>query len=107
LNTRKPEQQYRVVKFDKSSKKAIDYCANIFDRYELRPFEHPDYDFVHMCLLEFAMLFEPYYAKQFDDADVANHPTKSDKTSTNFFLKIMADTERPQKFLWTFCLNHE
>jgi hypothetical protein len=67
LNTRKPEQQYRVVKFDKSSKKAIDYCANIFDRYELRPFEHPDYDFVHMCLLEFAMLFEPYYAKQFDD----------------------------------------
>jgi hypothetical protein len=47
--------------------------------------------------------------------DVANHPQcgLSDKSVSeakrpqNFFLKIMADTERPQKFLWTFCLNHE
>jgi PIF1-like helicase len=66
LNTRKPEQRYRVVKFDKVSKKATDYCANLFD-------------FVHMCLLEFAMLFEPYYAKQFDDENNLVFPRKKTK----------------------------
>jgi hypothetical protein len=31
-----------------------------------RPMEHADYNLNQMCLIEFAMLFEPYYAKQQD-----------------------------------------
>ncbi|VVC90599.1 unnamed protein product, partial [Leptidea sinapis] len=42
---------------------AAGYCANIFERYEKRPAEHPNYDFNNMCLIEFAMLFEPHYTK--------------------------------------------
>ncbi|GFR21211.1 ATP-dependent DNA helicase [Trichonephila clavata] len=62
LNTRKPEQWYRVLKFD-SNGTATGYCSNIIERYEKRPTEHPNYDFDNMCLLEFAMLFEPHYEK--------------------------------------------
>lgn len=60
LNKRKPEQRYKVIKFNEQGQ-ATGYCANIFQRYEKRPTEHADYDFNNMSLLEFAMLFEPYY----------------------------------------------
>ncbi|GFQ80756.1 ATP-dependent DNA helicase [Trichonephila clavata] len=62
LNTRKSEQRYKVLKFD-SNGTATGYCSNIIERYEKRPTEHPNYDFDNMCLLEFAMLFEPHYEK--------------------------------------------
>ncbi|XP_059150287.1 uncharacterized protein LOC131937110 [Physella acuta] len=65
LNTRQPQQRYIVLKFHESGQ-STGYCANIFDRYEKRPLEHADYNFNQMCLIEFAMLFEPYYAKQQD-----------------------------------------
>lgn len=68
LNTRKPEQRYRVLKFD-SNGLATGYCNNIFERYENRPTEHLNYDFNNMCLLEFAMLFEPYYVKLNQDSE--------------------------------------
>lgn len=60
LNTRKPDQRYRLLKFDKQ---AEGFCANIFKRYEKRPIPHAKYDFANMCLLEFAMLFEAHYKK--------------------------------------------
>ncbi|PZC80727.1 hypothetical protein B5X24_HaOG213951 [Helicoverpa armigera] len=62
LNTRKPEQRYKVLKFTEGGQ-AAGYCANMFEQYEKRPTEHPDYNFNNMCLIEFAMLFEPHYAK--------------------------------------------
>ncbi|KAH9638034.1 hypothetical protein HF086_014895 [Spodoptera exigua] len=62
VNTRKAEQRYKVLKFNEAGQ-AAGYCANIFERYEKRPAEHPNYDFNNMCLIEFAMLFEPHYTK--------------------------------------------
>ncbi|KAF9409134.1 hypothetical protein HW555_011413 [Spodoptera exigua] len=56
------EQRYKVLKFNEAGQ-AAGYCANIFERYEKRPAEHPNYDFNNMCLIEFAMLFEPHYTK--------------------------------------------
>ncbi|KAG5666270.1 hypothetical protein PVAND_017605 [Polypedilum vanderplanki] len=61
LNTRKPEQRYYVLKFE--GNEAVGMCSNIFERYEKRPREHPDFDFPNMCLLEFAMRFEVDYKK--------------------------------------------
>ncbi|CAG9761349.1 unnamed protein product [Ceutorhynchus assimilis] len=69
VNTRKPQQRYKVLKFNEQGQ-AVGYCANIFERYEKRPREHPDYDFNNMSLLEFAMLFEPYYKKTIENDDV-------------------------------------
>ena len=43
LNTRKPEQRYKVLKFDALGR-GIGYCGNIFECYEKRPVEHDDYD---------------------------------------------------------------
>ncbi|KAJ8889128.1 hypothetical protein PR048_008622 [Dryococelus australis] len=62
----KPEKRYRVLQFNEAGQ-AAGYCSNIFDRYEKRPVEHADYDFNNMSLLEFAMLFGPYYAKRQDN----------------------------------------
>lgn len=36
LNTRKPEQRYRMLQFDERGR-GSGYAKNIFDRYELRP----------------------------------------------------------------------
>lgn len=70
LNTRKPEQRYKVLKFDETGS-AVGYHTNIFERYEKRPINHPDYDFGNMSLMEFAMLFETHYPKKVeDDVDV-------------------------------------
>ncbi|KAG5666052.1 hypothetical protein PVAND_017748, partial [Polypedilum vanderplanki] len=66
LNTRKPEQRYYVLKFQ--GNQAVGMCSNIFERYEKRPREHPDFDFPNMCLLEFAMRFEADYKKN-DEVD--------------------------------------
>ncbi|GIY97467.1 ATP-dependent DNA helicase [Caerostris extrusa] len=41
---RKPEQRYRVLQFDKSGH-VTGYYSNIFERFEKRPLQHPDYDF--------------------------------------------------------------
>ncbi|GBP80548.1 hypothetical protein EVAR_39418_1 [Eumeta japonica] len=68
LNTRKPEQRYKVLQFDKSGL-AIGFHSNVFERYENRPLQHPDYDFANMSLIEFAMLFEPHYAKVVSDTE--------------------------------------
>ncbi|CAG5002801.1 unnamed protein product [Parnassius apollo] len=62
VNTRKAEQRYKVLKFNEAGQ-AAGYCANIFERYEKRPAEHPNNNFNNMCLIEFAMLFEPHYTK--------------------------------------------
>ncbi|XP_054706995.1 uncharacterized protein LOC129216803 [Uloborus diversus] len=62
LNTRKPEQRYRVLKFNEAGDNT-GLCANIFDRYEKRPLEHQNFNFANMTLMEFAMKFKPYYAK--------------------------------------------
>jgi PIF1-like helicase len=66
LNTRKPKQRYRVLKFDDNDK-AVGFCGNIFDRYVNRPPYHSDFDFENMSLVEFAMQFDAYYRKQGDD----------------------------------------
>lgn len=68
LNTRKPEQRYRVLRFDRSGH-ATGYYSNIFERYAKRPLQHPDYDFVNMSLTEFAMLFEPFYPKKLNETE--------------------------------------
>lgn len=66
LNTRKAVQRYRMIQFDEQGR-GSGYANNIFDRYENRPDEHPDYDFNNMSLIDFAMLFEPQYRKKPDD----------------------------------------
>lgn len=68
LNTRKPEQRYRVLQFDKSGH-ATGYYSNIFERYGKRPFDHPDYNFPNMSLIEFAMLLEPLYPKKANEIE--------------------------------------
>jgi len=74
LNTRKPEQWYVTIQFEGNN--PVGTNSNIFERYEKRPRNHPVYDFEIMCLLEFAMLFEPHYGKSIanyevsDDADM-------------------------------------
>ncbi len=68
LNTRKPELRYRMLKFD-SHGNAVGYYDNIVIRYEQRPLQHTKYDFENMSLLEFAMLFQPYYQKRFSNLD--------------------------------------
>ncbi|GBP12652.1 hypothetical protein EVAR_10302_1 [Eumeta japonica] len=62
INTRLPEQRYRVIRFDNDDN-ADGFCNNIIDRYTKRPRSNEEFDFDNMCLLEFAMLFEPYYRK--------------------------------------------
>lgn len=73
LNTRKPEEIYKVIRFDEHGT-AVAYFINIFERYEKRPLVHPDYDFENMSLMEFAMLFEAHYPKKkiADDENVDN-----------------------------------
>jgi len=68
LNTRKPEQRYKVIKFNEQGN-ATGYCANIFERYEKRPVQHQDYNFNNMTLMEFAMRFKPHYAKTLEEEE--------------------------------------
>src|SRR5271154_5268824 len=68
LNSRKPEQRYKVLKFDEEGR-ATGYWGNIFDRYEKRPNYHADFDFDNMSLVQFAMLFDPYYAKEDENSE--------------------------------------
>lgn len=56
------------MQFDRSGL-ATSFYSNIFERYEKRPLEHPDYDFANMSLTEFAMLFEAHYAKVVSDTE--------------------------------------
>ncbi|KAE9521618.1 hypothetical protein AGLY_017986 [Aphis glycines] len=63
LNTRKPEQGYRMLKFETDGRSTGDFFANIFQRYENRPREPADYNFPAMCLMEFTMRFQPHYRK--------------------------------------------
>lgn len=68
INTRKPKQRYRMLKFYQFGH-ATGYHDNIFVRYENCPLQHTDYNFTDISLLEFAMLFEPYYTKNKDSDD--------------------------------------
>ncbi|OWR45482.1 putative helentron 5 helitron transposon replicase/helicase/endonuclease [Danaus plexippus plexippus] len=68
LNTRKPEQRYEVLRFDKSGH-VTGYFSNIFERYKKRPLQHPEYDFAEMSLTESAMLFEPFYPKKVSETE--------------------------------------
>lgn len=80
LNTRKPEQRYHVLRFE--GNQATGVCSTIFERYMKRPRSHPDFNFNEMCLLEFAMLFEPHYGKSAEeneesvDADTEEQPQR-------------------------------
>lgn len=62
LNTRLPEQRYRVLKFDQNNQ-ATGFLTNILERYQKRPINHAEYDFENMNFMEFAMLFEAHYTK--------------------------------------------
>ncbi|GFS31145.1 helitron_like_N domain-containing protein [Nephila pilipes] len=64
LNARLPDQRYHVVRFKDDN--AIAYCANIFERYEMRP---KDDKYKNLCLLEFAMNYAPYYRNQAYEPD--------------------------------------
>jgi len=66
LNTRQEKDRYRLIKKGPGNT-AAGYCTNIFDRYQMRPRAHPDFDFENMSLTEFAMQFEPYYQNNEDD----------------------------------------
>lgn len=68
LNTRKPEQRYRVLRFDKSDQVAGHY-DNIFGWYEKRPLHDLNFDFQNMSLLQFAMFFEPDYFRRNENND--------------------------------------
>ncbi len=84
LNTRCPEQRYRVVQFDAMGR-ATGLYSNIFDRYEKRPLQHRDYNFTTMSLMEFATLFETHYPKKRSDieeedfGDILPQPTSEAK----------------------------
>ncbi|GBN32811.1 hypothetical protein AVEN_85060-1, partial [Araneus ventricosus] len=68
LNSRKPDQRYQVLRFENN--KAVGLCSNIFERYAKRPRQQEQgYDFQNMCLLEFAMNFEPLYSKKAEDSE--------------------------------------
>ncbi|KAL4721733.1 hypothetical protein ACJJTC_014266 [Scirpophaga incertulas] len=49
VNTRKAEQRYKVLKFNEAGQ-AAGYCANIFERYEKRPAEHPPTMILTICV---------------------------------------------------------
>jgi hypothetical protein len=68
VNTRIPEQRYRVLRFNNEDN-ADGFCDNIFDRYIKRPRSNDSYDFDNMCLMKFAMLFEPHYNKRTNDEE--------------------------------------
>ncbi|KAF0715311.1 ATP-dependent DNA helicase [Aphis craccivora] len=59
-----------MLKFDTAGRSTVDFFANIFQRYENRPLEHADYNFPAMCLLEFAMRFQPHYRKPRGEGNV-------------------------------------
>ncbi|KAG5680197.1 hypothetical protein PVAND_009722 [Polypedilum vanderplanki] len=85
LNTRKPEQRYYVLKFQ--GNQAVGMCSNIFERYEKRPREHPDFDFPNMCLLEFAMRFEADYKKN-DEVDENVDPIEEEQSGRKRYITL-------------------
>ena len=94
LNTRKPEQRYRVLQFDKSGH-ATGYYSNIFERYEKRPLQHPDYDFANMSLTEFAMLFEPFYPKKVSETEESvDHDAYEEHPNTRRQLITLLDKSK-------------
>ncbi|KAJ8666754.1 hypothetical protein QAD02_008416 [Eretmocerus hayati] len=74
VNCRKPEDRYRVCRFNQANE-MDGFYSNIFERYEKRPLTHDIYDFGNMSLTEFAMNFEPGYKKPADvDEDLFDVP---------------------------------
>lgn len=59
LPTHRPEERYSVIRFQRQN--AVDFCQSIIDRYMQRPLQHSEYNFDQMSLMQFAMLFKPYY----------------------------------------------
>ncbi len=91
LNTRKPGQRYKILQFDKSGH-AIGYYNNIFERYEKRPLQHPDYDFANISLTAFAMLFEPFYPKKTNDIEESvDHDVYEERPNTRRTLIALLD----------------
>ncbi|KAJ8890056.1 hypothetical protein PR048_009562 [Dryococelus australis] len=70
------------------------YCSNIFERYEKCPIEHADYDSNNMSLLEFAMLFEPYYAKRQDNNEKCVDQNESSEQQTRRRLITLNDNSK-------------
>ncbi|CAG9799443.1 unnamed protein product [Chironomus riparius] len=93
LNTRKPEQRYKMLQFDQHGH-ASGYCSNIFNRYEQRPDTHPKFDFDNMSLIEFAMLFEPHYRKQDGDNEesIDYDPSEEEFSTTRTIVRLKDDT---------------
>lgn len=93
LNTRKPELRYRVLKFEQSGR-ATGFCHNIFEKYVKRPAAHTDYGLNNMNLLEFPMLFEPYYRKR-QDEDEESVDRSEDETEHLENDHTMGDNDPP------------
>lgn len=69
LNTRMLDQRYHVLQYGHDDQ-GMGFCSNMMERYEQRPLEpQHGYEFENMSLLEFAMLFEPFYPKRQNDSE--------------------------------------
>jgi len=53
----------------------------MFERYEKRTREHPDFDFDNMTLMEFSIRFQPYYAKKQEEE---NYDDSIDQDAYNY-----------------------
>ncbi|CAI6377469.1 unnamed protein product [Macrosiphum euphorbiae] len=78
-----------MLKFDTAGRPTGDFFANIFQRYENRPREHADYNFPAMCLMEFAMRFQPHYRKPRGEEEGEGNVDQdaNDEVPVNFSLK--------------------
>lgn len=87
LNTRKPDQRYRMLKFQ--GNQAVGLCTNLFERYANRPRQQEQgYDFPNMCVLEFAMAFEPFYPKKTGESEESIDAAEEEQPTKRRLIKL-------------------
>ncbi|KAH9488701.1 hypothetical protein Btru_061215 [Bulinus truncatus] len=101
INTREPEKRYQVQRIE--GNQASGLCSNIFDRYVNRPRQQEQgYDFPKMCLIEFAMNLNLYYAKKPNDFEQKNELIDEHNNAREAFLAREKGLRQSNTYLETY-----
>ncbi|GFY56291.1 uncharacterized protein TNIN_383651 [Trichonephila inaurata madagascariensis] len=92
IEYKRADQRYRVLRFE--DKQAVGLCLNLFERYVNHPRQQEQgYDFPNMCLLDFAMNFEPFYAKKLGEFEESIDAEKEEQSTRQRLINLANNTK--------------
>ncbi|GFR30102.1 uncharacterized protein TNCT_428671 [Trichonephila clavata] len=76
------------------AKQAVGFYSNLFERYANHPRQQEQgYEFLTMCLLEFAKIFEPFYVKKVGDSEKSIDAEKEEQPTRQRPINLANNTK--------------